>query len=237
MANSQSITTLGVLAVARADQTNSPAFDFTNEIKPWVRQSCAQLYEVMVSRWVDYYVVARPLSLLAGQQSYSLPVDFRAMQEVYALQNLGKIRVPLRVMDSAQSMGRGGMTYKIYRGQIYFGMSIEADYPNAIEFYYTPQWQGPLTDYSTIDSVLPNGWEEWVVLDVMQKMHTKMRLPIDAIEMAKQEQAHRLEVASSVRDGEAPMMQDTYFNADNRPYYDTFDYGFSFSGPVVWTVP
>ena len=231
MANSQSITTLGVLAVARADMTNAPTFDFNAEIKPWVRQSCAQLYESLVSRWLDYYVVARPLSLLANQQSYSLPEDFRAMQEVYLLQNGGATRVQLRVMESALDTGRGGMSYKIMRSQLYLGMDVDADYPNAIEFYYTPQWQGPLTDYSTIDSVLPNGWEEWVVLDVMQKMFSKMRLPIDQVMTAKGEQAARFEAAASIRDGEAPMMVDVH----NNGRYGAF--GGRPSGPAVWTVP
>ncbi len=239
MANSQTINSLVALVRTRTDQVNSTTFDDETDLKPWIRASLAQLYELLTSRWLDYYTISRPISLLANQQSYSLPPDFRAMCDVYLLYNAGKYRERLQVFPPNQ-LGRYSnenlwrrwpMFYRIQRNQIFFTPPPDRDLANAIEIMYVPQYKAPLLDFSTIDDILPNGWDEWVVLDVMEKMNIKLRLDLTPVQQAKAQMAQRLLAASSVRDGEAPQMMDSYIY----PRW-TWLNGIP-SGPFQWVAP
>lgn len=247
MASSLSVQQLVALVRTRTGELNSPTFDDTTELKPWLRQSMAQLYEILVSRWQDWYVVVRPLSLIANQESYSLPNDFREMTAVYLLYNQNVNRPPYReklrnCTDEewgAFNSGNFGMYsytfpmwYQIKRQQIYFTPGPQQDMPNVIEFHYTPAFSGPLLDYTPIDPILPAGWDEWVVLDTIQKMRGKMNLDIEDLMKAKSEQQARLIAAASIRGGDAPRMTDV-MSSGRRP---SWAYGLP-SGPAYWSAP
>ena len=242
MANSQSINTLVTTIRQRSNQVNSVTFDDTTELKPWIKQSLAQLYEILVSRWNNFYTVPRVLSLLQGQDAYSLPSDFRAMVNVYLLFNNGQYRQQLQLCTEEeygkygpQTVGTYGywpFAYFIQRSTLFLTPAPQQDYYNAIEFQYVPQYSAPLLDYSPIDDVLPNGYEEWVVLDVLLKMNGKTRLLNgDDIARQKMDQEKRLVAAAAVRDGQAPIMKDIYL-ADQG---STWRYGTP-SGPQTWAV-
>ncbi len=234
MANSQSVVTLVSLIRARSDQTNSTTFDDTTELRPWVKQSLLQLNEILIQQWRDYYVVKKPLSLIANQEMYSLPPDFRAMQDVFVLYGKGSGRFRLRSFSPNRSVSQNYLTtaaapaaYRILRNQIWFSPMPQRDIANAIELHYTPHFHAPLLDYTSIDEVLPNGWEEWVVLDVMEKMHNKLRLDPSQTQRAKQEMLNRLLSGAHDRDGEPQVMVDVRGRALA---------GFNGipSGPAVW---
>lgn len=243
MANNQSVQSLVTLVRSRTDQTNSPTFNDATELMPWVRQSLAQLYEIMCSRWIDWYVIRRPLTLAANQEFYTLPSDFRAMNDVYLLYSGGLYREKLNLIPHEQiglynnqqnAWGRWDIQYRIQGNNLYLtpvGTTQTFNFINAIELWYVPQYRAPLLDYSTIDLVLPDGWEEWVVLDVMEKMNIKLRLDMTANVSMKAEQANRLLAASSVRDGEAPQMSDAWTSNWTRRLWVNAVPG----GPVLWT--
>lgn len=234
MANSHSVVTLTALIRARTDQTNSTTFDDATELKPWVKGSLLQLNEILIQQWRDYYIVKKPLSLIAQQEMYSLPPDFRAMQDVYVLFNQGRSRWRLKLFSPNRVMRPGNLisqsapaAYRILRNQIWFSPIPQRDVFNAIELHYTPHFHPPLLDYSSIDDVLPNGWEEWVVLDVMEKMNNKLRLDPTQTQRAKQEMLARLMSGTHTRDGEPPVMMDVR-NA-GVGYFSGVP-----SGPLVW---
>jgi hypothetical protein len=242
MANFQTVQGLVTLVRARTDQTNSPTFSDTAELIPWVRQSLAQLHELLVSRWLDWYVIRRPLTLGSNQEFYALPPDFRAMQDVYLLYSGGLYREKLSLIPHEQvgrynnqqnAWGRWDVQYRIQNNSLYLtpiGTTQFFNFQNAIELWYTPTYKAPLLNTSTIDLILPNGWEEWVVLDVMEKMKVKLNFDMTMIANQKQEQANRLLAASSVRDGEAPQMTDSYENSARRLWVNAVP-----GGPAFWT--
>lgn len=238
MANSQSVVTLVSLIRARSDQTNSTTFDDATELRPWVKQSLLQLNEILIQQWRDYYLVRKPLSLLAGQEMYSLPPDFRAMQDVFLLYNYGRSRVRLRLFAPNRAsrskyviQSAAPVAYRILRNQIWFTPIPQRDVANAIELHYTPFFHPPLLDYSPIDDVLPNGWDEWVVLDVMEKMNNKLRLDPTQTQRAKQEMLSRLLAGAHNRDGEPPVMLDVSGRKDSIVFMGTP------SGPATWVGP
>lgn len=236
MANIQTINTLVTRVRQRSDQIGSDTFDDQTELKPWIRGSLSQLYEILCQRAVDYYTTCRPISLIAGQEAYSLPSDFKQLQDIFVLYNGGQARQQMRNfgVDEFGALNRPSyntapLRYRLMRNLLYVQPVPQWDAFNALEMHYTPHYRAPLLDYSTIDEVLPDGWEEWAVLDVLQKMSVKTRLQnMDDILKSKAQQEARLIAGSSIRDGFAPVMRDAYLgrNYAGRP-----------SGPLVWAIP
>jgi len=237
MATVQTINSLVTRIRQRSDQIGSDTFDDETELKPWIRGSLAQLHEILCQRAVDYYTTARPLSLIAGQEAYSLPSDFKQLQDIFVLYNGGQSRQQMRNFSvdefgalNAPQFHTAPLRYRLMRNLIYIQPVPTFDAFNALEMYYTPQYRPPLLDYTPIDEVLPDGWEEWAVLDVIQKMSIKTRLQnMDDILKSKAQMEARLIAGASIRDGFAPVMRDA--NRRLRPYG-----GGRPSGPLVWAI-
>ena len=236
MANIQTINQLVTRVRQRSDQIGSDTFDDATELKPWIRGSLSQLYEIMCQRAVDYYTTCRPISLIAGQEAYSLPSDFKQLQDIFVLYSGGQLRQQMRNFSVDEfgalhrpSYNTAPLRYRLMRNLIYIQPVPQFDAFNALEMHYVPHYRGPLLDYSTIDEVLPDGWEEWAVLDVLQKMSVKTRLQnMDDILKSKAQQEARLIAASAIRDGFAPVMRDAYRGAT---------FGGQPSGPLIWAIP
>jgi hypothetical protein len=165
---------------------------------------------------------------LANVERYTLPSDFRSMQAVYMLFQAGQVRMKLTSFtreeygppNNGLTQARWPLKYIIQGGRIIFTPRPSADALNAVEFMYTPQWNGPLLDWSPIDMTLPNGWEEWVVLDVLQKMRTKLNLDTSDVMQAKMEMTARVIAAASKRSGDPPQMRDIY-TVQTNPWYNS----------------
>lgn len=236
MATGQTINSLVTKVRQRADQINSTTFDDATELKLWVRASLVQLYEIFTQRSADWYTVSVPLSLSAGQEAYSVPSDFKALSTVFALFNRGAYRAPLREFEHSE-FGRYAnpmyaqrpMAYRLIRNLIYIQPVPTIDAFNALELVYTPQHRGPLLDYTPIDEVMPPGYDEWVVLDVLQKMSVKTRLQnMDDILKSKGEVQARLLAGIKSRTNVAPRMRDAM-----APIYGPGGSALP-SGPIYW---
>lgn len=237
MASTQTINSLIARIRQRSDQLNSATFDDETELKPWLRGSLSQLYDIINQRAKDYYTTARPISLMAGQEAYSLPSDFRSLADLWVLQNGGTQRLQMRNFgpDEFGQINAGDYRYRLMRNLLFIQPVPAADAFNALEMHYVPQYRAPLLDYSPIDEVLPDGWEEWAVLDVLQKMSIKTRLQnMDDILKSKAQIEARLIASSAIRDGFAPVMRDGH-----RSRRHGFPYAFTSqpSGPLYWAIP
>ena len=238
--NIQTINSLVARVRQRSDQINSQTFDDASELKVWIRGSLAQLYDILCQRAADYYTTCRPLSLIAGQEAYSMPSDFKSLADIYVLYNGGKNRLRMRSFNiddfgalNMPGMAAGNYSYRIMRNLLYIQPTPTADYYNALEIHYVPQYKAPLLDYTSIDEVMPNGWDEWVTLDVLQKMCVKARLlNMEDILKSKTAIENRLLTSSSIRDAYAPVMRD-----------GSVHNGESFltqgppTGPIYWSIP
>lgn len=237
--NNQTIYELVTQVRQRADQLNSDTFDDATELIPAVHASLRQLYEIMVGTWQNWYTVSRPLSLIQGQQAYSLPSDLRALNDAFLFYNNGQGRLGLQKFE-AWELGRWSNTYTgqyplaycVMRGLIHFAPTPQVNAPNAIELSYVPQYKAPLLNYTPMDDVLPAGFEEWAVCDVLQKMSTKTRLlNMEDIVAAKKEAFDRLQKGAYQRGGNAQQMRDAYIDdALCAP-------GGAIGGPAYWAVP
>lgn len=240
MANIMSVNRLVTLVRQRADQINSSSYDDESELKPWVRGSLAQLYALLCRRGVDYYTTCRPISLTAGQEAYTLPSDFMSLQDVFMLYNGGTQRQQLRsysvdlhgALNQPSLYNATTYQYRLMRNLLYIQPIPQRDALNALEIYYTPQYRAPLLDYSPCDEIMPNGFEEWVVLDVLQKMSVKTRLQnMDDIVKTKALLTVQLTAGAQIRDSFAPVMRDGM--RQQRMGYQTALAG----GPLYWCIP
>lgn len=252
MANSSTVNTLLTTIRQRFDHVNSTTFDDTTELKPWIRDSLKQLYEIIVGRWQDWYTVPSVLTLKKYQESYQLPQNFRAMVQVYMLYTNNVVasgsptgpyyREPLmpftmkeygRYTSQAVYVRQWPLLYRIMNQKIYFTPTSTMDLQNAIEYWYVPQWMPPPDDDMPIDTELPNGFEEWVVADVMIKMATKLRESdrIQPLQSQKAELLDRVKSGAATRNGDAPMMTDVY----NFPRWTWLNS--TPGGPANWSPP
>lgn len=240
MPNSMTVNTLTALVRQRSDQINSTSYDDESELKPWIRGSLAQLYALLCRRAVDYYTTCRPISLTAGQEAYSLPSDFQALQDVFMLFNGGQQRRQLRsysvdlhgALNQPLNYSSPQYQYRIMRNLLFIQPVPLRDVQNALEIYYTPQYRAPLLDYTPCDDVMPNGFEEWVVLDVLQKMSVKTRLQnMDDITKTKAMIQQQIMATAQIRDSFAPVMRDGMRSRS------TYQQSAIASGPLYWAIP
>ncbi len=217
MPNEATLNALVTRLRTRGDVVGSSSFDDTVELKPWIKGSLSQLHEMLVQRYNDFYTRQCVLSLTAGQEAYSLPSDFRQLQECFLYTGYGSTRLRLKSFNSeelgqfAPGSSCYGMRYRIMRSLLYLMPTPAATAYNALCLLYTPAFRGPLLDYTPIDDVFPSGWEEWVVLDVLQKMNVKVRLlNMDDILKSKTMVEDRILRGATFRDSEAPRMRNRY---------------------------
>lgn len=236
MANAATINLLVRRVRQRADQINSVTFDDATELKLWLRGSLAQLYEILTDRWNDWYVINRPMSLAAGAMAYALPADFRALHDVFLVGGLGAARWRLQQMQ-VEDMTQANypapssvpMGYRLMRDMLYIMPTPKVDAFNALEVWYTPEYRAPLLDYTPISDVLPNGWEEWVILDVLLKMCHKTRLlNMEGLERERQRVETRLIGHAAIRSNDAAVMRDMYATR-TRAYSSVMP-----QGPAYW---
>lgn len=216
MATTQTMANIVTKVRQRADQIGSTTFDDVTELKPWVRSSLRQLYTMFAQQDDDWYTISVPMSLSAGTEAYTMPSNMLRLASVYALYNGGANRVKLREFDQDDFGGLNypavtpaPMAYRLLRNLLYVQPVPTVDIFNAFEISYIPEYRHRLTDYTPIDDVMPAGADEWVVLDVLQKMAIKTRLQnMDDIIKSKQEIERRLKSAIRVRSDYAPRMRD-----------------------------
>lgn len=216
MTSHATINTLVTKVRTRADVVGSSSFDDSVELKPWIRDSLQQLHETVVQRYNDFYVSKVCFSLSAYQDCYALPADFRQLQDCFLYTGPNAARIRLTSFNSEESAS-GNTTfgyplcYRLMRNSIFIMPAPTVDGHNAVQLLYTPSFRPPANDYVTIDDTLPSGWDEWVVLDVIQKMNVKVRLlNMDDILKSKASVEERIVRGSYHRNAEAPRMKNRY---------------------------
>lgn len=221
MATSTTVNFLVTEVLYRSGFTNSATF--TNaEIKDYVYGSLNQLYELICQSWNEFYTDRYYLDLVAGQEAYPLPTDFRALDYIYNIQSGPGTRYKLRPYSENEYarfsinyvVPAWPLFYRIRKNMLYLLPLPGVTKAQALEVWYTPQFSKPVTDDAPVDPVFPNGFEEWVVLDVCIKMFTKLALPEQRAMFMQDKQIveRRIIDATAVRNSDPVVMTDAYEN-------------------------
>lgn len=223
-----SVTVAQVITMAKqkADMLNSN-FVSSSEWISYCDRSWKELYDILTSKFEDYYTVMPPLvfSINAGN-TYTLPADFykmRGMDRATSGTEYYTIR-PFTFEDRnnrrRQALFRGlypTVRYRIIGNTLIF--TPDDGSTGTYRMWYIPRATDLTTDSDTIDGV--NGWEEYVAVDMAIKALQKEESDVSVLMAQKAALKQRIEDLAQNRDaGETERVTDiTTGGSDNPLFY------------------
>lgn len=218
------LSVLRTRAKQRADLENSDFIE-DSEWLTYINGSYARFYDMLVGRFVDWYV-EDPLDFTVSSGStYALPFDFYKLLGVDRLVS-GSDYVALRPFNFADRNKRRAsdafrglypnVQYRIMGTNLRFTPEDQAtgDY----RLWYVPTYTPLSADTDTIDNV--NGWEDWIILDAARKALVKEESDITAVVMELRELEKRIEEMAQQRDiGETDRITDVSLEGYDDPAF------------------
>lgn len=204
------LANLRLQARQRADMVNSQ-FVTDSEFNQYISDSYAELYDLLVSKFQDYYVKNPPLSVTINTgNTIDLPADFYKLSGVdRALTGDGDFYT-LRPFTFEDRNARRSATrfrglypairYRIYGNQILLSPDDQA--VGTYRVWYIPRFTALVNDSDTVDGV--NGWELYIVTDAAIKALTKEESDASALMQMKMALLKRIEDMAANRDAGEP---------------------------------
>ena len=196
------------------------------ELNQYISDSYAELYDLLVSKFEDYYV-ADPLefSISSGSSTYALPADFYKLIGLDRSVGGGDYvevkpfnfndRNRRRIGDRLRS-GSPTARYRILGSNLRFSPADQAagDYL----LWYVPRYSELTEDTDEVDGV--NGWEEYIVIDAAIKCLIKEESNANDLYKAKAEIKQRIEEMAANRDaGEPQRIPDVTMSGYDDPLF------------------
>jgi hypothetical protein len=187
---------LRTLSQQRADMENSQFID-TDEWNAYINASGAELYDILVQKGVDYYVVSQSFNITGSADSYALPSNVYKLTGIdYAL---GGQNYPMQKFIWADRFkyryNSGVIRYRIVGNTLYF---IPRAAAQTVTLWYVPPFTRLVNDGDTLDTI--NEWYEYIVIDAAIKARIKEESDIQELLVQKQAIAQRIEAMSADRD-------------------------------------
>lgn len=218
------LATLKTRCRDRADMTGSDFIE-DDELLEYINSSYTELYDILVSKFEDYYTPAPTAFTIASGNTYTLPSDFYKLRGVDYLIS-GSDYVPLRRFNFNERNANTRIhnlrnapiiKYRVTGNKLYIEPADNA--VGSYQLWYIPLFTPLSSDSDTIDGV--NGWEEYIVVDVAIKMLEKEESDTTSLERAKERLLQRIEVMAQNRDIDQPesitdIMIGGYYDGFNR---------------------
>lgn len=215
------VETLRTLARQRADMLNSQFVSATEWIS-YINYSYKELYDILVSKFEDYYSVEYPFSITTGN-SAALPSNFykmRGVDRALGADEFYTVR-PFSFEDRNNrrrvQFYRGlypTVRYRILGNNILFTPDDNAvgDY----RLWFIPRASDLTVASDVVDGV--NGWEEYVVVDAAIKALQKEESDVSVLMAQKQALLLRINDMANNRDaGESDRITDITTSYDDFP--------------------
>jgi hypothetical protein len=215
----QTLAQMRDLVRQRADQQVSQ-FISDSELNGYINNSYAELYDLLVSRFEDYYMTVIPYTIGPTANTIPLPADTYKLRGVDLKNEADWFTVyPYNFIQRNQVgsltrniMGRISVTYRIIGNNINILPADRA--PGDYQLWYIPRYTPLTTDSSTISNVLD--FEEYIVLDAAIKCMVKEESDPTMLIMLKEKMKERVEAMASNRDAGSPqVIGDTNMNSQN----------------------
>lgn len=241
-------TSLGALrlqAQQRADRVNS-GFLTLPEWNLNINQSYAELYDLLITAYEDYYVAPRLTFTTSGTQTdYDLPngqnyAGAPALYKLYGvdlgLDSSNNAFMTLRKFDFLQRnqyvfpqltstiLGVFNLQYRMLGERIRFIPLPSAGQP--VGLWYFPRLTALLSDTDVMDGI--SGWDEYVIVDAAIKALQKEESDVSVLMAQKQALIARIQGAAANRDAGAP---DTISDVRRRGWGDGEGWG-GWNGPI-----
>jgi len=222
-------TTLAALrnrAKRRADMLNSK-FVSDAEWNQYISDSYAELYDLLVSKFEDYYI-ADPLifSITGSNYTYALPADFYKLKGVdKSLSGAGDWYTLRPFMFEDRNARRTAtrfrglypaIRYKILGEELFLSPDDQAT--GTYRMWYVPRYTALTSDASTVDGV--NGWEVYIETDAAIKALQKEESDVSVLMAMKAALIKRIEDMAANRDvGEPDRVTDVSLNNFDSDFY------------------
>ena len=229
LSNTVTLLQLKTQSRERADMENSD-FISSTELLSYINSSYAELYDLLVSRYEDYFTTEATQTVASGASSFTLPTDFYKLRGLdLALDSSGNNYTPVPRFNwnnrnirnanvSRLLSGQFNVSYRIVGGNMELVPtdSASGDY----RMYYVPIYTPLVDDTDTADTAVSNqSWHEYIIVDVAIKMLSKEESSTTHLEREKLALIERIESAARNRDANQPeTVSDTtslYYDPDS----------------------
>jgi len=194
------LSTLRDRAVAEADAAD--IFE-TSEIDQMINDEAAELYELIVEAYENYYVTTADLTITAGNSQVALPDGSpdRVMFKLLDVEDLSEspaLSLPTFEYNDRNRVGRH--SYCIAGDNLLVRPVDRA--PGAYRIHYVPEFL-PLTSEADTFTA-PNNWELAIVFGVAQRLKESQDQDGSALGKRKASLTKRIERSSRSRNAGAP---------------------------------
>lgn len=219
------LQTLEIRVRQRADMEGSD-FVSQEEVFGYINDSYKELYDLLVSKFEDYYL-ADPLefTIASGSSSYTLPSDFykiigldykfgvedyqTVFPFVFADRNRRRISDKLRGLYTTAR-------YRILGNELRLVPADRAE--GTYRIWYVPRASEKTLATDVIDGV--NGWEEYIVVDAAIKCMQKEESDVSVLMAQKAALQKRIEDMAQNRDaGSSQRVTDVTMNEFDDPLF------------------
>lgn len=220
------LATLRLAAQQRADMENS-TFLSTSEWNSNINASYAELYDILVSRFEDYYITPLNFTISSGS-TYTIPADFYKIRGLdYSLdgnqygtvskwnfQDRNKINKPL----TRDLFGLYNRSYRVM-GQTLYILPVDRGAGN-YRLWYIPRFTPLSADGDVLTGVLD--FEEYIIVDAAIKARIKEETDVQELMLVKQQLKDRIENMAANRDTEPERITDITSMNDDYFYWSRF---------------
>ena len=209
MANTITLETLRTRCRERADMENSE-FISSTELLSYINSSYGELYDILVSKFEDYYTTSRTFTIASGANTETLPTDFYKLRGVdFKIDANNWITVTKfnfahrNVLNRSVTRSHAGIRevqYRIVGNELI--IEPEDNAPGDYKLWYTPIYTPLVSESDTVDGL--NGWEEYIIIDVAIKMLSKEESSVTHLDREKAIMLNRIESMAQNRDSDQP---------------------------------
>jgi hypothetical protein len=151
--------------------TNS-ASPVTARCNEYINNAIAELHDILIGTFEDYYLTLQTISVVAGTSSYALPADFYKALKVFGVNGSERYRLQRYQLDEAESFQDSlaplardvsDLSYRIMGANIRFLPTPNVG--GSVELWYAPAATKLVGESDTLTVYAPVGWwEEFVAL-------------------------------------------------------------------------
>ena len=212
----------------RSDQQNSQ-FITDAELNGYINNSYAELYDILVSSFEDYYTSIYPFVIASGSSDIAIPSDCYKIRGVDLSYdgtnwvNVAKFNFAERNRIGARTrinVGLLGVNYRLMGDKLYFIPEDRA--PGQYRLWYIPRYTPLVNDTDVLSDVLD--FDEYIIVDAAIKCLIKEESDPSMLVMAKQALKQRIDSMAANRDAAQPERVGDVSTVANRyggttPYY------------------
>lgn len=210
MANTKTLLQLRTQIRNRVNMEDSE-FLTDSELNDMINASYSELYDILVSRFEDYYTTTTTTTISSGNSSFAVPSDFYKLRGVDRAVGGSTDYYDVPKFNFNERNWRNNQVTRLRHGQLnvnyrLIGNNVEILPLNQAagnyRLWYVPTYTALSSDTDTIDGV--NGFEEYIVVDVCIKALEKEESNTATFERQKKALMTRIEEMASLRDINQP---------------------------------